>query len=400
MLYGSLAAPEQIVYIPVNVEDAEKYPSIIPVNYLCRLEQQKSAGSIFVAVSVATLTLFKSGWAVFLLILGFLAKREQPEDALTGYETVPGTSQDYNYVPNRWYQRFAPRPTPGSYCDSYKFTIGDSFVTNSSILTYQLAAVLGDKEGSGAVSSIDYKGTSLQNCDVSTISVAADVRTETSTIMAEIACTSETDFPVIFTTSIVYSWFRDRLHSTSGRQENYQIGNMRAFNPLGMAVSALVEAGANDLIQYTLSVFENTANSPAFYNVPSLNSSDYPTWWCPVTTTTANSTCKTAIPEISLGDTTFLYANGTPAKGDGYASAATNAMNAMLPAVRIDLGNILPTNMLINRSLELINTTIVPTFPATISYNSTLYNTLTMAPAPDSTLAKIGDTEQYSSIIP
>ncbi|KAG8998983.1 hypothetical protein FRB93_013393 [Tulasnella sp. JGI-2019a] len=51
-------------------------PSQITLQYQCQVEQKKSAGAIFVSVTVATVTLFQGGWAVFMLMVTFLAKRK------------------------------------------------------------------------------------------------------------------------------------------------------------------------------------------------------------------------------------------------------------------------------------------------------------------------------------
>lgn len=56
---------------PVVVED----PATIRVVYLCRAQKQKGAGPLFIAVLVATLSMFSSGWAVFMFLATYIAKR-------------------------------------------------------------------------------------------------------------------------------------------------------------------------------------------------------------------------------------------------------------------------------------------------------------------------------------
>ncbi|KAG8843577.1 hypothetical protein FRB96_003902 [Tulasnella sp. 330] len=330
---------------------------------------------------------------------------------LTGYQVVSAASQDYNYVPSHWYYRFARRPKPGSYCDEYKFTIGDSFLTNTSILTYQLVAVFGDGDGSGATSSISYKGTTLQDCDVSYMSAIADARLQTSTIVAGVACTNETGFPVIFSTSFASSEYIDGASSTQGTQLNWQIGNLTATKSVGYAVTTLLNEAGTDLFMQVNNIFTSMPSNtgPALIAVSAINTdnSSYPPWWCSATNSTANPTCRTAIPNIPLDleDMTLLDANGNdvdiPGIKGNYTSAITNAMQAMLAAVRLDLGNVLPTNILVNRSSEIINATIAQTFPADGSSNAQdgdvpLYDFLQ---GDDSIDVNIGDAERSPSNI-
>ncbi|KAF8968029.1 hypothetical protein BDZ97DRAFT_1655514 [Flammula alnicola] len=53
-------------------------PAHIQVVYPCRFQQRKSLGSLVISVLVATLSMFSSGWALFILIATALAKRADP----------------------------------------------------------------------------------------------------------------------------------------------------------------------------------------------------------------------------------------------------------------------------------------------------------------------------------
>ncbi|KAG8864765.1 hypothetical protein FRB96_003351 [Tulasnella sp. 330] len=321
---------------------------------------------------------------VYLVALLVIAVLIPLNYALTGYEVVPGSSSDYNYVPNHWYYRFAARPKPGSHCDPYKFTIGDSFVTTAGIFTYQLAAVLGDGSGDKTASSISYKGTPLQSCDVSYMSAISDARLKTASITAGIACTDEANFPVVFTTSYDTSDYTDGEDSTSGKQDNYGIGNLTAFKDLGFNVTLIMDDAGSDLFSLVNDIFANKPSAnPAFISISTdLGGSGYPPWWCSATASTTNATCKTAIPQIPLSTDglTLLDVNGGDILEGGiennYTLAITNAMQTMLAAVRIDLGNILPNNILVNRSSELVSTIIAQTFPADSHGDPSLYSDL------------------------
>jgi hypothetical protein len=59
-------------YLPVSVDQ----PADIRVAYLCRSQRQKAAGPLFISVLVATLSMFSSGWAIFMFIAVYFAKRD------------------------------------------------------------------------------------------------------------------------------------------------------------------------------------------------------------------------------------------------------------------------------------------------------------------------------------
>ncbi|KAG9029705.1 hypothetical protein FRB95_005001 [Tulasnella sp. JGI-2019a] len=280
-------------------------------------------------------------------------------DALTGYETITQPNVDYNYVPRHWYNRFAPAPKPGSRCEAWKFNIGDPFVTSPSIFTYQLTSVLGAGDGSGTSSSISYKGQTFDDCDVTSMSVTADARLQTSTIVATVACTNEAQlFPVMFSTTFQDTNY-DNSSSTFSSKANAQIGNLQANNTLSVDVTFLISDATADLTEYVTDAFLASNHSgPALVTAyTKVNSSDgdasLPSWWCPLATSKINTTCATAAPVIwdpTLDSSVMLDANGdTIYSGtSNYSQAINNAMQVMLAAVRMDLGNVLPNNILVN----------------------------------------------------
>ncbi|KAG8872726.1 hypothetical protein FRB97_007409 [Tulasnella sp. 331] len=60
--------------VPVVISETEKFLSAIAAEYQRKMEQRKSADSILVAMSVARLALFKSGWVTPLVDLDFLGE--------------------------------------------------------------------------------------------------------------------------------------------------------------------------------------------------------------------------------------------------------------------------------------------------------------------------------------
>jgi len=76
-LYYGWAHPDPILesYLPVDTSG----PANIQAVYPCQFQKRKSPGALFVSVLVATLGMFSTGWAVFILIASALAKRTDPE---------------------------------------------------------------------------------------------------------------------------------------------------------------------------------------------------------------------------------------------------------------------------------------------------------------------------------
>ena len=66
--------PETKKYLPVTVSG----PANIQVVYPCRFQRQKTPGQLFISVLVATLATFSTGWAVFMVLAVYFAKRKGP----------------------------------------------------------------------------------------------------------------------------------------------------------------------------------------------------------------------------------------------------------------------------------------------------------------------------------
>lgn len=80
-------------------------PAAIQVVYLCHVQSLKSPGSLIISVLVAVLSMFSSGWAVYLLVLGTLAKRHPESNYCEAHlpekmrsETPPPFPQPYHAV--------------------------------------------------------------------------------------------------------------------------------------------------------------------------------------------------------------------------------------------------------------------------------------------------------------
>ncbi|KAG8983282.1 hypothetical protein FRB93_007314 [Tulasnella sp. JGI-2019a] len=77
-LTGTLRESDGSLFFPGLPLDGSKR-STISVPFLCRFSVRKSTGEAFIAVLVATLSMFSAGWAVFILVCSYFAKRGQPK---------------------------------------------------------------------------------------------------------------------------------------------------------------------------------------------------------------------------------------------------------------------------------------------------------------------------------
>ena len=75
-LYTAWAAPFPWLqqHLPVTVSG----PATIQVVYPCQFQQLKSLGSLAISVLVATLSMFSTGWGIFMLVATAVAKRNNP----------------------------------------------------------------------------------------------------------------------------------------------------------------------------------------------------------------------------------------------------------------------------------------------------------------------------------
>jgi hypothetical protein len=75
-LYSTLNSPFPGLQpnLPVRLSG----PATIQVVYPCQFQQRKATGPLVISVLVATLSMFSSGWAVYMLLATTLAKRHNP----------------------------------------------------------------------------------------------------------------------------------------------------------------------------------------------------------------------------------------------------------------------------------------------------------------------------------
>ena len=123
--------------------------------------------------------------------------------ALTGYQTISSLNNDWKTVTSHWYNRFVTAPEPGSLCDPAAYAVGDTFATTVGLFTWTIQGL--------AESPISYKGSSLDLCDVASMTMAVDSRSWTASVTVTIGCKGQ--LHVVATTkyssSLIEDWSSD-----------------------------------------------------------------------------------------------------------------------------------------------------------------------------------------------
>jgi hypothetical protein len=120
--------------------------------------------------------------------------------ALTGYETITVFKSDFNITQSHWYDHWLPGAIakPGTLCDPHIFNVGDTFTTNYQLFQWTIESISNANAGD---SGIVYKGTTLEDCDISTLDLNGDIRTRTLDITAVVTCSVNGEFEVRARTS-------------------------------------------------------------------------------------------------------------------------------------------------------------------------------------------------------
>ena len=75
-LYTTLNSP--FPWLQQNLPLILPGPAVIQVVYACQFQQLKAPGALVISVLVATLSMFSTGWAVYMSLATIIAKRHNP----------------------------------------------------------------------------------------------------------------------------------------------------------------------------------------------------------------------------------------------------------------------------------------------------------------------------------
>jgi len=295
---------------------------------------------------------------------------------LTGYETVTSFNPDYNITQSFWYHSFLPGggDTPGKLCDPRVFNVGDSFTTNYSLFQWNVVAVSGADDRS---SSLVYKGSTLESCDVTALYINGDVRTRTTDTVAVITCQDLDGFSLMAQTSFSMTKLAGKYSPLLGflgtSREVFGFGKKNPRGkPRAVVLDRMITLAGVDLTNRMDAMILATNQHGA---IIVSGQGFYPP--CPASLG-IDASCANNPPPVNINLTTIvspkgdfwvfnsslpISENNRPIITMETFSSVSNLIQTILASVKIDLGNPSRNNFLLNPSV--LNRTLVSQFRAT-----------------------------------
>jgi hypothetical protein len=139
---------------------------------------------------------------------------------LVGFETITSVEEDFNITQSPWTRRKISNGHGQleTLCEPLVLKIGDSFVTDSSMFWWDVELVAKDNQSS---SSLVYKGSNLQGCDVSALYLDGHLGPPTLDIVAVIFCQDLDGFDVIGKTAFPISVRPGIYTRFTGKQSSF-----------------------------------------------------------------------------------------------------------------------------------------------------------------------------------
>ena len=112
---------------------------------------------------------------------------------------------NFNITQSFWFDRFRPGglglSKPGTLCDPQTLNPSDRFTTNYSLFEWDLVTVFGP-HASNKSTSLVYKGSTLQSCDVCAQYMAAHIQEHSADLTTLISCDDIDGFRILAKTSL------------------------------------------------------------------------------------------------------------------------------------------------------------------------------------------------------
>ena len=103
---------------------------------------------------------------------------------------------DYGTRQTHWYDRFwTKEPVP--LCDTHIFNVGDALTTNYTLFAWTLGSITVANAGN---SGYAYNGTTLTDCDISSLFITGDLRSWTISFVVLISCSKNQEYDITATT--------------------------------------------------------------------------------------------------------------------------------------------------------------------------------------------------------
>ncbi|KIK10074.1 hypothetical protein K443DRAFT_138215 [Laccaria amethystina LaAM-08-1] len=276
---------------------------------------------------------------------------------LTGYETVTVFESDFNATQSFWYNKYMPYrvPTPGTLCDPHVFNAGDPFTTNYTFFEWTIESITGVNAGN---SGISYEGDTLDDCDISTIYVNADLRTWSVAFTVVMQCQHE----ISAKTSFIISELPGMQLPLLGMVKLAEGRDMRPAIFHTLLKTSTLDLGGRGLNALL------TSNYTSLIAV-SLQADITP---CPMSLG-SSAACGLTTPNFTISSAAVVMSNLSVFQdtapepitvlNDDVKLPVFNMLQTVYAIIRVELGNPSPNNFILHPNIT--DSIIVSKFPAT-----------------------------------
>lgn len=286
--------------------------------------------------------------------------------ALTGYETVTVFRSDYGTRQTHWYDRFRTKD-PAPLCDTRVFNVGDTLTTNYTLFAWTLESITVANAGT---SGLAYNGSTLTDCDVSSLFMTGDLRSWTMNFVVLISCSKNKEYDITATTRFSISSLPGSYSPLLGKARSLEAGGQG--DKRAIIIDWLIRVANTDLANRVRTAFQNSGETS--YVVASLQIDFH---HCPLSLG-PKASCGIKPPTYLLSSSTLVYPDGTLSEYSAYspiddtnqvnidddiAGPLNNIIRIIHAAARVDLGIDSPNNLILHS--EVANASLVTTFPTT-----------------------------------
>lgn len=286
--------------------------------------------------------------------------------ALTGYETVTVFRSDYRTRETHWYDNFRTKE-PAPLCDTHIFNVGDTLTTNYTLFAWTLGSITIPNAGDSGYAS---NGTTLTDCDISSLFITGDLKSWTVSFVVLISCSKHQEFDITASTRFSISSLPGEYSPLLGMARSLEAGGQG--DNRAIIIDWLLQDANLDLGNRVGTAFLNSGETN--YVVVSLQVDFH---HCPLSLG-PNASCGISVPSYNVSVSTLVYPNATLSTYSAYypvaadnqfnidddiAGPLNNIIRIIHAAVRVDLGIDSPNNLILHP--EVANASLVTTFPIT-----------------------------------
>ena len=127
---------------------------------------------------------------------------------------------DYGTRQTHWYDSFQTKE-PAPLCDTRVFNVGDALTTNYTLFAWTLDSITLANAGN---SGFAYNGTTLTDCDISSLVITGDQRSWTVSFVVLISCSKNQEYGITETTRFSFSSLPGSYSPLLGMARSFEAG--------------------------------------------------------------------------------------------------------------------------------------------------------------------------------